>query len=205
VVVATVRALKAHSGTYDIRPGRALPEGLFEENPDEVRAGLANLRKHVEIIQSFGVTPVVAINAFPQDHDSEHAVIAELAAELGVRCAVTRHVAEGGAGGEDLAREVLAAVEEPTRFTTTYALEDSLAEKIEAVATRIYGADGVDYTPAAAKSLQTYEDAGFGELPVVIAKTHLSISSDPALLGQLRVPTAGTSVEQKQSLVQEGV
>ncbi|QDO89798.1 formate--tetrahydrofolate ligase [Ornithinimicrobium ciconiae] len=183
VVVATVRALKVHSGHYDIKPGRPLPEALFAESPDEVRAGLANLRKHLEIIQSFGVTPVVAINAFPQDHDSEHAVIAGLAAELGVRCAVTRHVAQGGAGAEDLAREVLAASEQPTRFTTTYALEDTLEEKIEAIATRVYGADGVDYTPAAAKSLQTYEDAGFGDLPVVIAKTHLSISSDPTLRG----------------------
>lgn len=183
VVVATVRALKVHSGRYDIRAGRPLPDGLFAEAPEEVAAGLANLRKHIEIIQSFGVSPVVAINAFPQDHDSEHAVIADLAAEMGVRCAVTRHVAEGGAGAEDLAREVLAAVEEPTTFATTYALDETLAAKIEAIATKIYGADGVDYAPAAARALQTYADAGFGDLPVVIAKTHLSISSDPSLMG----------------------
>ena len=183
VVVATVRALKVHSGRYDIRAGRPLPDALFAEAPEEVAVGLANLRKHIEIIQSFGISPVVAINAFPQDHDSEHAVIAELAAQMGVRCAVTRHVAEGGAGAEDLAREVLAAAEEPTSFATTYALDDTLAAKIEAIATKIYGADGVDYAPAAAKALQTYADAGFGDLPVVIAKTHLSISSDPALMG----------------------
>ncbi|WP_109473359.1 formate--tetrahydrofolate ligase [Ornithinimicrobium cavernae] len=186
VVVATVRALKVHSGNYDIRAGRPLPERLLAENPDEVRAGLENLRAHVEIIRSFGVSPVVAINAFPQDHESEHDVIRGLAAELGVRCAVTRHVAEGGAGAEDLAREVLAAAEEPTHFTPTYALEDPLAEKIEAVATRVYGADGVDYSPAATTALQTYEDAGFGGLPIVIAKTHLSISSDPTLMGAPR-------------------
>lgn len=183
VIVATVRALKVHSGRHDIVAGRPLPEALLAENPEEVRAGLANLRKHVEIIQGFGISPVIAINAFPQDHPSEHAVITDLAAELGVRCAVTRHVAQGGAGAEDLAREVLAAAEEPTNFTTTYDLSDSLPEKIEAIATRIYGADGVDYAPAAAKSLQTYADAGFSDLPVVIAKTHLSISSDPSLRG----------------------
>src|SRR5699024_10528528 len=93
VIVATVRARKVHSGRYDIRAGRELPAELFEERPEEVRAGLANLRAHLEIVRSFGVSPVVAINAFPQDHDSEHAVIAEVAEELGVRCAVTRHVA----------------------------------------------------------------------------------------------------------------
>lgn len=186
VVVATVRALKVHSGNYDIRPGRPLPDELFAEAPGEVAAGLVNLRAHIEIVQGFGVTPVVAINAFPQDHESEHAVIAGLAAEMGVRCAVTRHVAEGGAGAEDLAREVLAATEEPTQLITTYRLEDPLTSKIEAVATTVYGADGVDYSPAAARALQTYEDAGFGELPVVIAKTHLSISSDPHLLGAPR-------------------
>ncbi|USQ79493.1 formate--tetrahydrofolate ligase [Ornithinimicrobium faecis] len=183
VIVTTVRALKVHSGRYDIKAGRPLPESLLAENPDEVRAGLDNLRAHIEIVRAFGVSPVVAINAFPQDHDSEHEVIRELAAEMGVRCAVTRHVAEGGAGAEDLAREVLAAAEEPAAFIPTYALEDSLTDKIEAIATQVYGADGVDYAPAAARALATYENAGFGELPVVIAKTHLSISSDPSLMG----------------------
>ena len=183
VIVTTVRALKAHSGHYDIRAGRPLPDDLLTESPDHVAAGLANLRKHVEIIQSFGVSPVVAINAFPEDHDSEHRAIQKLATELGVRCAVTRHVAEGGVGAEDLAREVLAATAQSTAFTPTYALGDSLTDKIEAIATRIYGADAVDYAPAAAKALESYQSAGFGDLPVVIAKTHLSISSDPTLRG----------------------
>ncbi|MBM6546686.1 formate--tetrahydrofolate ligase [Janibacter sp. YIM B02568] len=183
VVVVTVRALKAHSGRFDIRAGRALPEELLTESPEDVRAGLANLRKHVEIVRSFGVSPVIAINAFPQDHDSEHAVISELAEELGVRWAVTRHVAKGGAGAEELSRAVLAACDDDVDFRFTYPLEASLTEKIEAVATRVYGADGIDVAPAAAKALAEYERLGFGELPVVIAKTHLSISSDPALLG----------------------
>lgn len=183
VVVVTVRALKAHSGRFEIKAGRALPPELLEESPEDVRAGLPNLRKHVEIVRSFGVSPVVAINAFAQDHHSEHAVIQELAAELGVRCEVTRHVAEGGAGAEDLARAVLAAREDEVDFRFTYPLEVSLTEKIEAIATKVYGADGIDVAPAAAKALAEYERLGFGELPVVIAKTHLSISSDPALLG----------------------
>ena len=183
VVVVTVRALKAHSGRFEIKAGRALPPELLEESPEDVRAGLANLRKHVEIVRSFGVSPVIAINAFPQDHDSEHAVISELAEELGVRWAVTRHVAEGGAGAEELSRAVLAACDDDVDFRFTYPLEASLTEKIEAVATKVYGADGIDVAPAAAKALAEYERLGFGELPVVIAKTHLSISSDPTLLG----------------------
>ena len=183
VVVVTVRALKAHSGRFEIKAGRPLPPELLEESPEDVRAGLANLRKHVEIVRSFGVSPVIAINAFPQDHDSEHAVISELAEELGVRWAVTRHVAEGGAGAEELSRAVLAACDDDVDFRFTYPLEASLTEKIEAVATKVYGADGIDVAPAAAKALAEYERLGFGELPVVIAKTHLSISSDPALLG----------------------
>ena len=183
VVVVTVRALKAHSGRFEIKAGRPLPPELLEESPEDVRAGLANLRKHVEIVLSFGVSPVIAINAFPQDHDSEHAVISELAEELGVRWAVTRHVAKGGAGAEELSRAVLAACDDDVDFRFTYPLEASLTEKIEAVATKVYGADGIDVAPAAAKALAEYERLGFGELPVVIAKTHLSISSDPTLLG----------------------
>ena len=106
VLVATVRALKAHSGHWTIKPGKPLPDGLLDESPEEVQAGLPNLRKHIEIIQRFGIQPVVAINAFPTDFDSEHAVIRELCDEMGVRCAVTRHVAEGGAGALELARVV---------------------------------------------------------------------------------------------------
>ena len=183
VVVTTVRAMKAHSGRFAIAPGRPLPHGLLEESPGDVRAGLPNLRKHVEIVREFGVQPVVAINAFPQDHDSEHEVIRQLCAELGVRCAVTRHVAHGGEGAEDLTREVLAALEEPTRFAPLYDLDLALVDKIEAIATRVYGADGVDLSPTAARDLARFTELGYGRLPVVIAKTHLSISHDPSLTG----------------------
>ncbi|TQM62761.1 formate--tetrahydrofolate ligase [Humibacillus xanthopallidus] len=183
VLVATVRALKAHSGRWVIKPGKPLPEGLLAESPDDVRSGLPNLRKHIEIIQRFGIAPVVAINAFPTDFDSEHAVIQQLCDELGVRCAVTTHVADGGAGALELARVVTEAAEEPNDFRFLYPLEMPLTEKIETVAREVYGADGIDVSPSAAKALAEYERLGFGTLPVVIAKTHLSISSSPSLKG----------------------
>jgi formate--tetrahydrofolate ligase len=183
VLVATVRALKAHSGRHKIVAGKPLPDELLAENPDDVQAGADNLRKQIDNIRVHGVSPVVAINAFPTDHDSEHAVIREVAEEAGVRVAITRHVAEGGSGAVELAEAVAEAAEEPSDFHFLYPSEASLREKIEAVATKVYGADGVDYAPAAAKSLDEYEANGFGDLPVCIAKTHLSISSDPTLKG----------------------
>ncbi len=183
VVVTTVRALKAHSGRFKIVAGKPLPADLLAENPEDVRAGIANLRKHIQIIQGFGVSPVVAINAFPDDHESEYDVIRELCAELGVQVAVSTHFANGGAGAEALAEALLRALEQPTEFTPTYELHAPLRDKIEAVATKVYGADGIDVAPAAASALAAYQDLGFGDFPVVIAKTHLSISSDPKLTG----------------------
>nr|WP_132432134.1 formate--tetrahydrofolate ligase [Pseudonocardia endophytica] len=183
VVVATVRALKAHSDKYTIVAGKPLPEELLTENPDDVRAGAANLRKQVENMRRHGVSPVVAINAFPTDFDSEHRAIAEIAEELGARSAVCTHFADGGAGATDLADAVAEAAAEPSEFRLLYPDEMPLREKIETVAREIYGADGVDYTGPAAKQLDSYEANGFGTLPVCIAKTHLSISSDPTLKG----------------------
>ncbi len=183
VLVTTVRALKAHSGRHRIVAGKPLPEELLAENPDDVLAGAPNLRKQIENIRLHGVSPVVAINAFPTDHDSEHAVIKEIAAEMGARVAVTTHVAEGGKGGVALAEQVAEAAEEPSDFSFLYPDDASLREKIEAVATRVYGADGVDYSAAASTQLDQHEANGFGNLPVCIAKTHLSISSDPTLKG----------------------
>src|SRR3954447_8279099 len=183
VVVTTVRAMKAHSGRYDIRPAQGLPPAMLEENPGDVTAGLPNLQAHVKIVQRFGVTPVVAINAFPGDHESEHEVIVRLCDRLGVRCAVTRHVAEGGSGAADLAETVLEALKGGSSFEFLYDLSMPLVEKIETIATQVYGADGIDLSPAAARGLADFERLGFGRLPVVIAKTHLSISSDPKLRG----------------------
>ncbi|MDQ4117055.1 MAG: formate--tetrahydrofolate ligase [Actinomycetota bacterium] len=183
VVVTTVRALKAHAGTHAAGNGRPLPDGQHSANPDAVREGGANLRKQIENIQLHGVAPVVAINAFPDDHPSEHAAIAEIAASMGARSAVCNHFAEGGKGATDLAEAVAEAAEEPHDFRFLYPDDASLREKIRIVATRVYGADGVDIAPAAAKQLDRYESNGFGNLPVCIAKTHMSISSDPALKG----------------------
>jgi len=183
VVVATVRALKAHSGQHKIVPGKPLPEGLLKENPDEVHIGGSNLRKQIENIRLHGVSPVVAINAFPEDHPSEHAAIAEIAAEMGARVAVCTHFADGGRGARELAEAVAEAAEEPSDFRFLYPDEAPLTEKIETIATKVYGADGVDYTPVAARQLATYERNGYGNLPVCIAKTHLSLSSDAALKG----------------------
>jgi len=183
VVVATVRALKAHSGRHRIVAGRPLPDEMLAENPDGVHGGGANLRKQIENIRLHGVSPVVAINAFPDDHPSEHAAIAEIAAEMGVRVAVCTHFAEGGRGARELAEAVSEAADEPSDFRFLYPDSASLTEKIETIATKVYGADGVDYDPLAARQLANYERNGFGNLPVCIAKTHLSLSSDPSLMG----------------------
>jgi formate--tetrahydrofolate ligase len=183
VVVTTVRALKAHSGKHRIVAGRPLPAAILEENPDDVHAGGANLAKQVENVLLHGVTPVVAINAFGDDHQSEYDAIDEIAVSLGVRSVVSTHFADGGRGAVALAEAVAEAASVPSRFTMLYPDEASLRDKIETVATKVYGADGVDYSPTAARQLDTYERNGFGHLPVCIAKTHLSISSDPTLKG----------------------
>ena len=189
VLVATVRGLKAHSGKHRIVAGRPLPEALLAENPDEVHAGGDNLRKQLENMRIHGCTPVVAINVFPEDHAADIAAIGEIAAEYDARSAVTTHFADGGRGATELAEAVAEAAEEPSEFQVLYPDEASLKSKIEAVATRVYGADGVEYSATANKQLATYTDAGFGNLPVCIAKTHLSISSDPSLKG---APTGWT-------------
>ena len=183
VVVVTVRALKVHSGKYRIAAGRPMPEGLLAEGPDDVRAGAANLLKQIENVRLHGVTPVVAVNVMPGAHASEHAAISEIAEGAGVRCAVSSHFDDGGHGAIELAEAVVEAAEEPGEFRLLYPDELGLRDKIEAIATRVYGADGVDHTALAARQITTYEKAGFGRLPICMAKTHLSLSSDPALTG----------------------
>jgi formate--tetrahydrofolate ligase len=183
VLVVTVRALKTHSGRYKVVAGHPLPPEMLEENPEDVRIGGANLRRHIEIVRRFGVSPVVAINGFPTDHESEHEVIRQIAAEAGVRVAVTQHVADGGKGALALAALVVEAAEEPNSFRYLYDLDLPLVDKIEKIAREIYGADGIDLSPAVKKQLARFEVLGYGEFPVVIAKTHLSLSSDPTLRG----------------------
>ncbi len=126
---------------------------------------------------------MVAINAFPGDFPSEYQAIRDIADSLGVRCAVSTHFRDGGAGATELAEAVVAATDEPRHFRPLYDTASPLRQKIETIATTIYGADGVDYLPAAARSLDRFEANGLGDLPICIAKTHLSISSDPARKG----------------------
>ena len=189
VLVTTVRALKAHSGKHKIVAGKALQAELLAENPSDVEAGGANLKKQIENVKAHGVTPVVAINAFPTDHKSEHDVIRRIAAEAGARVAVCTHFADGGAGAVDLAKAVEEACQEKNDFHLLYPSDASLKEKIETVATKIYGAAKVEYTALATKQLKNYTDNGFAHLPVCIAKTHLSISGDASLKG---APTGHT-------------
>ena len=189
VVVATVRALKAHSGRYRIVAGKPLPEALLAENTDDVHAGATNLVKQIQNVRLHGVSPVVAVNTFPTDHPSEHAAIKQIAEQAGARCAVSSHFVDGGGGAVELAEAVVEAAEEPSQFRLLYPDEASLRTKIETIATQIYGAADVEYSAAAARSLDTYEKAGFGKLPICLAKTHLSLSSDPTLKG---APTGWT-------------
>jgi formate--tetrahydrofolate ligase len=175
--------LKDHSGRYEVRAGSPLPEEMLEENPDDVHAGAANLRMQIENIRLHGVSPVVAINAFPSDYASEHDAIREVAEGMGARVAVCNHFAKGGVGAVELAEAVAEAAEEPSSFRFLYPLEVPLREKIETIATKVYGARGVEYDLRASRQLDSYEKNGFGDLPICVAKTHLSISSDPSLKG----------------------
>jgi formate--tetrahydrofolate ligase len=193
VVVATVRALKMHGGVGRIVAGRPLDPALLEDNPEAVRRGGANLAAQIENVALFGVPAVVAINTFPTDTPGEIAAIREVALAAGARDAVVAsHFVDGGAGAEDLAAAVWKAAEEGAPdFRLLYPDDMALALKIEAVATRVYGAEGVDIAPAAAKQLAQYEAMGFGHLPVCMAKTQYSLSHDPKLLGRptgFRVP-----------------
>lgn len=189
VVVATVRALKVHSGKYHVVAGKPLPPELLTENPDDVRAGAANLVKQIENVRLHGVSPVVAINAFPNDHASEHEAIIEIARSVGAHVAVSTHFSDGGAGAEELAKAVIAACDEPTDFRLLYPDGMSLTDKISTIATKVYGAANVEYSDVAMEQLTQFEQLGLSHLPICMAKTHLSISADPTLRG---APTGHT-------------
>jgi formate--tetrahydrofolate ligase len=193
VIVATIRALKMHGGVGRIVAGKPLDPALLLSNPDAVRKGGENLARQIENVRAFGVPVVVAINMFPTDTDEEVQAIKDVALAAGARDAVVaRHFTDGGAGAEDLARAVWAAAEAGAPdFALLYPDDMPLKGKIETIATRIYGADGVDYSPAANKSLKLYEEMGYGHLPVCMAKTQYSLSHDAKLLGRptgFRVP-----------------
>jgi formate--tetrahydrofolate ligase len=177
VVVATIRALKMHGG---------VPlAGLKTEDVEAVRRGIVNLEKHVENVKRFHVPPVVALNRFGTDTDAEVAVVVEACRAMGVPVAVADVHAHGGQGGLELADAVLETLRRgEARFAPLYDLELGLEAKIETVAREMYGAEGVDVTPSAAKELARFEAIGLGNLPVCMAKTQYSFSDDPKRLGR---------------------
>jgi formate--tetrahydrofolate ligase len=184
VLVATVRALKAHSGKYKVIAGRPLPPEMLEKNVADVEEGGSNLRKQIENIRHHGVVPVVAINAFETDHDEEIEAIRRIAVEAGaIGAAVSRHHSDGGKGAIELAEMVVEAANAPHEFKFLYEAEAPITEKIETIATKIYGAGRVTYTPQASSQIKSYEKNGFGNLPICMAKTHLSLSHDPVRRG----------------------
>lgn len=176
VIVATVRALKMHGGLAKTELGKVDMAALEK--------GLANLTKHIETVQAFGLPAVVAINAFPTDTKEELDFVEKKCNELGAEVALSEVWAKGGDGGLVLADKVMAAMEKPNSFNFTYEVEQSIPEKIEAVVKRVYGGDGVDFTGPAKKQLAEIEALGLDKMPVCLAKTQYSLSDDPTKLGR---------------------
>ncbi|MEX1038938.1 MAG: formate--tetrahydrofolate ligase, partial [Acidimicrobiia bacterium] len=184
VMVATVRALKTHGGGPKVVAGRPLDSAYTEENLSLLEAGIPNLEAQIANARRFGVPVVVAINGFPTDTKAEHDLIERMATAAGAEAAVvTEHHSKGGAGALDLAEAVAHVADQPSEFEFLYPLDQSIKAKIETIATQIYGADGVEYSPTAERQISDYERAGYGALPICMAKTHLSISHDPSLKG----------------------
>lgn len=186
VIVATVRALKAHSGKYRIVAGRPLPANLGDEDLEAVEAGLANLEKHIENVTKVGGLPaVVCVNRFSYDSDSEIELVKQRALAAGAfACEVSEVWEHGGGGGEALARAVVAAADEASNFEFVYPNEATVQEKIEAIASKVYGADGVDYSPDARRQINQINNWGLSHLSICIAKTQYSISADANRLGR---------------------
>jgi len=189
VVVTTIRALKMHGGALRVVPGRPLDnEALAKENMEALDKGGENLDKQVENVLQHGVPVVVALNHFPTDSDKEIRFVLDRATKAGASAAVLSQVwAKGGEGGIDLAKALMDVCEKkPSQFHHLYPLDISIKEKIETIATRIYGADGVDYSPVADRQIRRYAKLGFDKLPICMAKTHLSLTADPNLKGRPR-------------------
>lgn len=185
VVVATIRALKVHSGRYRVSPGKPLPDEMLEEDVTAVEEGIGNLRRHIENVGKFGVPVVVALNRFPSDSDAEVEAVIQLARTSGAFDAVISDVhSRGGEGGEALADAVVRACDEVTPdFKTLYPDDMAVKDKITTICTEIYRADGVDFKPAARKAIRKFEKLGHGKLPVCMAKTQYSFSDDPKKVG----------------------
>jgi formate--tetrahydrofolate ligase len=187
VLVVTIRALKAHTGKYSIVAGKPLPPELIQENVADVEEGAANMIQHLENMRKFGVNPVVAINVFGDDTRKEIDAVRRIAEANGaVGVAEARHFADGGKGAMELAEMVVTACEQPNDFKFLYDSSMTIKEKIETIAVEIYRADGVDYDPGAERQIATFEKDGFGNLPICMAKTHLSFSDNAKLKGAPR-------------------
>ncbi len=185
LLVATVRALKVHSGRFSITPGKPLPPSLVEEDLDALAAGIGNLQKQIENVRLHGVPVVVALNRFPTDSEREIAFVLEAALAAGASAAhVSTLHAQGGAGGEDLAHALVKACEEPSSFRFLYPEDAALTQKIETLATKVYGADGVDYSDLARAKLDQFESRGWRKFPICMAKTQYSLSHDPTRKGR---------------------
>ncbi len=185
VLVCTIRALKTHSGRFDVRPGSPLDPALAVEDLEALAAGLVNLKAHVAIIRSFGIPVVVAINRFAGDTESEHELVRDASIDAGASAAVTHTMhADGGAGGLELAEAIISACGQADGVRFTYEDADPLETKIEKIAVNIYGADGVDFTAEAKRSTELLANMGYTRLPVCMAKTHLSLTHDPVLKGR---------------------
>ncbi len=184
VLVATVRALKMHGGGPKVVAGKPLAPEYTDENLELLRKGLPNLERHIKNARKFGVNVVVAVNSFSSDTPSELELIRTTALEMGaVDAVVASHWMDGGAGAKALAEAVVKAAELPTKFQFLYPNELSIKEKIETICKEIYGAEGVDYLPEAEQKIALYTRLGFDQLPLCMAKTHLSFSHDPTLKG----------------------
>ena len=199
VIVATVRALKMHGGVGKIIAGKPLDPALNQENVAAVEAGAQNLAKQIENVLAFGIPAVVAINKFPTDTPAEHEAIKRVALAAGARAAViSSHFTDGGKGATELAEAVWEAVTSgEAKYAPIYADDAPLAKKIETIAMRIYGADGVDISPAATKRLARLEELGYGRLPICMAKTQYSLSHDASKLGRptgFRVPVRSVTL-----------
>lgn len=193
VMVATVRALKMHGGAFEVRPGVPLDEGLAAKpNMEALTKGCKNLAKQIENVRIHGIPCVVAINRFTQDKDEEIELIRKKAIEAGADDALSADVwAKGGSGGIELAKAVVAALDKPHKMKLLYPDDITIKAKIETIATKIYGADGVDYEPLAEERISLYTKLGYDKFPINMAKTHLSLSHDPNLKGApkgFRVP-----------------
>jgi formyltetrahydrofolate synthetase len=184
VMVATVRALKMHGGGPKVVAGKPLAHEYLDENLDLLRAGLPNLERHIQNARKFGVNVVVAVNSFATDTPAEVELVREAAVKAGaVDAVVSSHWADGGAGAKKLAEAVVKASEMPTNFQFLYPLEETIKSKIETIAREIYRADGVDYTPEAEEQIARYTRLGFDKLPICMAKTHLSFTTDASKKG----------------------